>query len=240
MDCRTARTLLPYTALPGELGDDERAEFDAHVVGCSSCTAAAGAERSFDEAIGRAIRAVPVPPGLRGDIATRLAVDRGHVWRRQMVRATAAAAALLVVTLGLGWWASQKSEVSSADLARQMDDELQFVVNGRPDGVEEYFRSQGMKVKLPPDFDPALLTNVDFVEFHGHRAARLDYQHNEFRARVYVLSKRQYKVKKGGGSAVPGSNCSVEIVELGDLIYVIVYQFDAKRDNFLNRNQQVG
>ncbi len=240
MDCRTARTLLPYAALADELGGDERADFDAHVAGCSSCAGAAGAERSFDEAIGRAVRAVPVPPGLRGEIATRLAVDRGHVWRRQIVRASAAAAALLLVTLALAWYSSRKTEISSADLVQKMDQELQFVVNVRPDGVEEYFGGQGMRVKLPPDFDPALLTNVDIVEFNGHRAARLDYQHNEFRARVYVLSKRQCKVKKDGGLAVPGSNCSVEIVELGDLIYVIVYQFDAKRENFLNRNQQVG
>jgi hypothetical protein len=240
MDCRTVRTLLPYAALPHELGSEERAEFDAHVGSCARCAAIVSAERSFDEAIASAIRDLPTPAGLKNQISARLAIQQGHVFRRQMLKATAAAAALLIVTLTLGWWASLKSEVSADDLARLKDGELQFVVDFRSDDIEGYFRQQGLRVQLYPDFDPAYLVNFDIVEFKGHRAARLDYQHNDARARVYVLSKRQFRMNKEGGSAVSGSNCSVEIVDMPNLIYVIVYQFDAKRENFLNRNQQVG
>src|SRR5438128_6962678 len=156
MDCNTARSLLPYLALPDELAGEDKAQFDRHLASCPGCAAALAAQRTFDDRVGRAINNVTIPAGLREQITTRLAVERGHVWRRQLIQATTAAAALLLVTLGLAWWASQKVDISADALARQTDDTLMVVVVD-PAGVERHFRDQGLQVRLVPDFDANLL-----------------------------------------------------------------------------------
>src|SRR5258708_5193224 len=150
MDCRTARLLLPYAARPAELGPEDTAELDAHLAACPQCGALARAERSFDAAVGRAMNAVAVPAGLKGQIEARLARARGPVWRKPLMQVSAAAAALALV-VSLVWLGTYKTPVQAEYVADSFDDYYVSLLN--PDMVKDYFRQQGMSAEIPDDFD---------------------------------------------------------------------------------------
>src|SRR5947199_10073810 len=101
MDCKTARLLLDFDR-PGA-ADLERADADAlegHLAGCPQCDALAHSERQLDATLGRAMRQVEVPDGLRAQLLARLEAERGAWYRRWYghgFRALAAAAAVLVL-----------------------------------------------------------------------------------------------------------------------------------------------
>src|SRR5713226_1144520 len=108
MDCRTARMLLPYAARPAELGPEDTADLSAHLAACADCGALARSEKSFDDAIGRAMIAVPVPDGLLGNINNRLRRSRR---RKHLLRMGTAAAAVFLVTVTAAVWGTHKIEV---------------------------------------------------------------------------------------------------------------------------------
>lgn len=239
MDCNAARLLWPFALSSADLPADDRAEFEQHLMTCPSCAAQFRAEQAFDLRIGKSMRAVPVPSDLRSMIDDRVRVERRKALRIRVIQVSAAAACLLLVLTVVGWWSGRKITVSVESLTRQED--TYFVGMVEPGGVEAYFRAHGMNVVPPPGFDPALIAGYDTVLVDGHRAARLDFfRAQEARAKVYVLPKKHFRIEKAAGTFATGSQCSVEIVESGNLIYVIVYQGDATRKQFLNRSQQVG
>src|SRR5438094_788506 len=95
MDCRTARLLLDFARpIPAELEADASRDLEHHLAGCADCDSLARAERRLDEPLGRAMRAVPLPLGLRDRLLARLDAERGAWQRRWMFRSLAAAAAL--------------------------------------------------------------------------------------------------------------------------------------------------
>src|SRR5712671_2771679 len=102
MDCRTARLLLDF-ARPGsiELEASELTDLDGHLGGCSECDTFAHAERLVDSRLGPAMRAIAVPPVLRGRLLARLDVERFTWYRRRVVPAVLTAAALLLAVWGL-------------------------------------------------------------------------------------------------------------------------------------------
>jgi hypothetical protein len=102
MDCKTARLLFDYYRPGGrELDRAEIAALDDHLASCPECDALCRAERAVDQQIARAMRAVPIPPGLEERIRARLAspapARRPAFWR------VAAAAAVLLLCSWVGY-----------------------------------------------------------------------------------------------------------------------------------------
>jgi hypothetical protein len=141
MDCRTAREILEV--LPpaaggregGGLADggsagDELLEAVAHLDGCDDCTLAVREQQEFDRRIGRVVRDVPVPGGLKerlfealnveplpagvsegvpaGAVAVRESApeqaDRDMRPRRSHRALLAALSAAVVLLALVGWW----------------------------------------------------------------------------------------------------------------------------------------
>ncbi len=106
MDCQEARQLLEVCRPGGpELNDGELAEAVAHLEDCSACLAAFRAQERADERIGRALRQVPVPPGLRDRVRAELAAASKQLaarsGRRRWLPLLGAAAATVAFMLWL-------------------------------------------------------------------------------------------------------------------------------------------
>lgn len=81
MDCRTVLDLLelPAPADPVDEADLRRAEALSHVAECPTCAATRGLRERFDRRIGRTLRDVPLPAGLRNDLLAALAAAETDV-----------------------------------------------------------------------------------------------------------------------------------------------------------------
>jgi len=112
MDCDNARLYLPYLTPGGkDLDGAEADELRAHLEQCSACNALAMNARRLDQHLGRAMRAVEVPVGMKPRILERLGGDRGGFKRRLRQRISwvaAVAASLLVTFLAYGYWTRQR------------------------------------------------------------------------------------------------------------------------------------
>ena len=85
MDCKTARLLLNFTRIDSQdLEEDEAEALASHLAGCQDCGAVTRAEQKLDDHIGRAMRHVTVPDGLRDRLLLRLANQR-DLWYRRWV-----------------------------------------------------------------------------------------------------------------------------------------------------------
>jgi hypothetical protein len=105
MDCRTARFLLDFAHPPAhELEPEEANALEQHLDHCPECHGLARGERRLDEQLGKAMRQVEVPPGLRDQILTRLEIERHDWYRRRFAHGLRIAAAVAAVLL-LGWTA---------------------------------------------------------------------------------------------------------------------------------------
>lgn len=119
MDCNSARLFLQFRQDgTRELDNPEKAELENHLAHCHECNTQALDQRRLDNHLGRAMRAVEVPRGLREQIHQRLAAERRAVYRRwamRGMRGLAAAAAVLLV-VGLWYWLYQPARPTlSAD-----------------------------------------------------------------------------------------------------------------------------
>lgn len=234
MDCRSIRALVPYSLLPGELTADDTAEIERHLATCADCASWARAERAFDAKVGQAMRDVPVPAQMQENVVTRLAVERGRVWRKQALRVSAAVvAAVVILALGFGWWSAAKIEVSAEAVARHSDEKYVSVQNLDVGSIATFFRSHGVRFQMPPDFDVRLINEYGVAQFDGHTVAKIDYSRDNAQAHVYVLPKRHFKFAKGSEGITPGSLVTVELLDVpGDFLYVVVYVGDARREHF--------
>ena len=100
MDCDTARDLLPFRR-PAELPAGDLAALDQHLAGCAACALVARRQAEFDGAVSAAMRAVPVPPGLRDRLLAAAFARRAAAARWKGAKVVGLAAALLL-TFGVG------------------------------------------------------------------------------------------------------------------------------------------
>jgi len=104
MDCETARQFLPFVTPSGkDLDGAEAAELHSHLEQCSPCNALAMNTGRLDQHLGRAMRDVPVPAGMKGRILRRLGDQRAAVRRKWLKRAgtvVAVAAAMMLALWG--------------------------------------------------------------------------------------------------------------------------------------------
>src|SRR5262245_62372163 len=106
MDCKAARLLLafPQTGPDAPTGD-EATELRDHLAVCPECDAAFRAEARIDAHIGRAMRDVPVPAGLKEQLLKRLAEEWAQAWRKRILQAVrVAVVAVFLLAAGGGLW----------------------------------------------------------------------------------------------------------------------------------------
>jgi hypothetical protein len=201
MECRNARLLLEF-ARPGssELDAVEAEALGQHLSECPDCSALAQFERRVDDHLGRAMRDVPVPSGLRERILGKLAGERSLRNRRWLLRASAAAAVLL---LGLtGWY------LWSSNLPALTPDDVPYLVGAGPFVEPDELRAHSVghwdiAAELPPRFNPKLLQSYDLAILQGRQVPLLVFareseepRHRPDVARVYILSRRQFDLEQ--------------------------------------------
>jgi hypothetical protein len=235
MDCNTARLLLEFARRrAAELDAAERAALDNHLLHCRSCAALAGAERRADEALGRAMRAVEVPPGLKKMILDRAAAAREDAERRRFkrrLRAMAAAAALLLCGGAIWYWVSLPRVLDLVAFRQDVHD--QEISPRDRETLTAAFKSQfGIDTVLPDDLNYLLLTGIAVGKVQGQTVPLLFFNRtgregeNAY-ALVYVLSDRQFDLK-GVAATDPdpqGYRHKVDVVvhPNGRYAYLIVY-----------------
>jgi hypothetical protein len=249
MDCDNARLFLPYLTPSGrDLDGPEAAELRAHLDQCAACNALAMNTKRVDHHLGRAMRAVPVPAGMKERILARLAEERAvrRRWLRRAVQAAAVAAALLLLVWGgyTFWWVQEFQQVDADKIYTK-------VILGPPDYDEVNEAVAHLDVTRPPlggrvapDFcnyeylvgEPALarlpgnkkqrVPQLVFVR----PSADLSKKDKARKAIVYVIKKRQEDKVKGPFEANdPEYRYKIDVrVAKHDptLAYVVLYDGD--------------
>jgi hypothetical protein len=198
MDCNSARLYLQFVR-PGEAE-----ELDEHLAHCSECNSLALANDRLDQHLGRAMLAVEVPRGLKGQILQRVAAERPRWYRRFHGPGGILAAAVLLAMLGAGILFYKPARTSieldqvlaGFNISRPGEDganyQLQKLAAGRkvprncaPDFVKyKYLVGMPSLAILPGTEDKVVVPQ--FVFSHptkGHRAV------------VFVLPRKGYEVE---------------------------------------------
>jgi hypothetical protein len=195
MDCRDAQFYLRLRR-PGsdDLDPDAAAALDRHLAGCAACAAAGRALAGFDAAVGRAMRAVPVPEGLRDQLFAEVATRRGALLRRTAYRYLAVAASVLVTCgLALGVYSAARPQADVTALVVR-GDEL-----GQPQGAERqiaaFLKAQSLPA-LPESFDPALFIHAGTESVQGRDVPVLVFRARtgEGLAKVYAFRGTAFKL----------------------------------------------
>lgn len=197
MDCRTARLLLTFDRpRAGELAAEDAADLEGHLAHCPECDARSRADKLVDQQLGRAMRAVEIPPHLRTQILARLEGQRSEWYRRWFghgIRALVAAAAVVLAVWG--WWQWRAAHPPALDV--ELVERWQNFPGNDPRELEQEFKALGVTTALPDDLNYAYLTARGLAELPGHpgkAVPQLLFLRPDQPARVvvYVVSARQF------------------------------------------------
>jgi hypothetical protein len=237
MDCKTARLLLDL-ARPNhaELDPTDLRELQRHLSSCPECETVSRAEQQLDQHLGRAIRQVEVPAGLRSQILARLEGQRGDWFRQRYGHAIRAlAAAALILGAVWGWFLWRAAQLPVVDVEALVMDVS--VAPPGPDKVNAFLKSMGLETNAP---DPlkvsyAFLTSFGVSELPGHpgkQVPELVFTHFDRGqlavAKLYILSAKQFQLQDLLRGVEPplGYRFKLEMLppEPGDqVVYLILY-----------------
>jgi hypothetical protein len=216
MDCNLARRLLPYDRPGGsDLEAADRAALGHHLESCPGCAAAGRAERAFDTALARSMRAVPVPDGFAVRLNSRLLAARFAFFRRIFLLGF-----LVIAILGgslLAWSAWRKPELNAALLAQQT-----YELNGQSRTNDEaraaatdWLRQFDSRPFFPPtlvapdDLNYKYLAFAQRSDFQGLSAVpTLVFARNDATMRVYVV--REGVFRNLGEVREDAGGCTIE------------------------------
>ena len=231
MDCIHARLLIVLQGRDAhELDADGRAALEAHLEQCADCLAWSSRESRVDEALGQAIRNVPVPAALPSKILHALEQQR----RPRRVPWLSAAAACLVVGLSIGGyvWYTDKPFVTVQTVHEYVSH--QEIATAK-DVVELFATEAGLTIEIPEQFNFENYNGSSIATWRGHKIPRLEFVNRgdgEPRAAVvYVLAKDRFNleeiVKAVGQPPVVTSNHQIDVLrpfrDHPGFIYVVVY-----------------
>ena len=231
MDCSTARLFLPFHRPGGrDLDGPEAADLDLHLAHCTECNGLAMTQDRLDHTLGRAMRAVEVPRGLRAQIFERLAAQptRKTRWLAYSVRGLAAAAAL--VLLAVGWFVfynpvrrplNAEEICSRFNMSRPYEDESNAQLRqlgtrtGAPSFVNYAFLAGSPSLAVLPGTqeDKSPVKVPQFVFLKGDRHAV-----------IYVVSRKKFQLEEPG-SSTDGYAYRLEVVqpEGKEFAYLVLY-----------------
>jgi hypothetical protein len=216
MECRDAQFYLRLRR-PGvdELGPEATAALDQHLAGCPCCAAESRAAAAFDAAVGAAMRAVPIPVGLRNRLVAHTSARRGAALRRRAYRVVAlAASVLLTVGIGIGAFATTRPQPDTAALAMKGEtfanalppvdpllaqapfNNWQAAQSNR-DAVQQWLSDQGLPGQLPQPFDYNLFLSNHWEEVQGRKVPVILFRSRQGTgfAKVYVFRAAQFDLK---------------------------------------------
>jgi hypothetical protein len=199
MDCRTAHLLLDFHRPPTELEASEAEALENHLIDCSGCAQLARDERRLDEHVGRAMRDVPVPDGLRDRLVARLhGPETVPLPRRRFSRGAwslVAAAAILLIAFGGALLASRPGSLDVSQVRH--DAWTQF--NPDRTQVDDWLQASRCRVPAPDMFEYNLLTHYHLASLQGQRVPMLLFtsanHHHVYQARVYLLDAKQFDLE---------------------------------------------
>ena len=234
MECRDAQFYLRlrrHTA--DELGPDVNAALDGHCATCAVCAADARASASFDRAVATAMRAVPIPSGLRERLITQAARAQGTALRNKALRVGGmVVAALLIIGIGFSLVATTRPGVDPYKIVQDAD--RQYEKPG--EYARQWLAAEKLPEELPWDFDYDLLIHCGHDRIgDSNRYAPV----MVFRAREGSGFARVYMFRAGGPfdtkemRDVQASHFSAQVVigkqQWRDVHYLIVHKGPPKR-----------
>jgi hypothetical protein len=187
MQCRDAQFYLRLRRHAGdELGADVASDLDRHITGCPGCQTDARSAESFDRAVAVAVRAVPVPAGLRDRLLTLASTHRGTAIRRKMYRVAALAASLFLgIGLAFGVFWVSRPKIDTTVMVMDADEMIQ-----NPEGaLSRWLADQKFPDQLPRSFDPDLLISLGTERVQGKDVPVAVFRHPTERgfAKVYLF-----------------------------------------------------
>jgi hypothetical protein len=224
MDCRDAQFYLRLRR-PGsdELDPDATAALDRHLAACPACAAAGRALAGFDAAVGRAMRAVPVPEGLHDRLFADASSRRGAVLRRKSYRYLAAAASVLVTCgLALGVYSAARPHADTRLIVDRGDELVQ------PQGAEKqiaaFLKAQRLPA-LPENFDPSLFVLAGTESVQGRDVPVLLFRERTGQGWAKVYAFRDTAFKLGALRDEQASHCSAKPYPnaTAGMTYVVVF-----------------
>ncbi len=240
MDCKTARMLAELRGnRSSELPADDAVDLDLHLHSCGTCQHQIDVERKFDAPIAKAMRQVPVPPGLKSRIMDQMATQRGALHRRRFFYA-AAAAACIIAAVGLLVWAPHRQ--AAFDLNQLVLNADQFAENPGAQ-VDNWLAPQGIAYHPPVPLNPRLLAFYGMATIQDKQVPALHYrisgQRTDF-ATVYIVREADFDLSNlpenhSGGSSAYGHQVTVFRDPPNKLAYVIVFTSDSL-DPFLTHS----
>jgi hypothetical protein len=247
MECRDAQFYLRFRR-PGsdDLDPADAAALGRHLAACPPCAADARFVTAFDAAVASAMRAVPVPTGLRTRLIAATSAQRGATLRRRAYRGLAlAASVLLTAGLALGVFTATRPHpetyalaMKGDELAKVMQQGFQVPV-GRPAddrtdphlasaneaAVRKWLAAEGLPAALPEDFDYGLLLSYHWEGVQGRKVPVVWFRERGGPgfAKVYVFRATQFNLK--GVAEAQASHCQAMPLRSPDpsVAYVVVF-----------------
>ena len=230
MDCNTARMLIAFFGRQGtELAPEDAAELDAHLAACPGCAEAVRFERAFDDRVGKAMLAVPVPANLKAKVFDGVAAARG-AWYRQKFYAVAGLAAAVVLAVGgiVAWQIAQAPTLTADRIIAQEDARALY----RAQYVDQVLGRHGLAFRPERPFDLNHLELVGTSDLNGKQVPVLYFLNmpKNARAKVYVVRTMDFDWKNlpQEGSSQVGGQFGHQVVlvrdrERSDVGYVVVF-----------------
>jgi hypothetical protein len=230
VECKIAQLLAVYLA-PGksELDAEQSAALEGHLRSCPECARRIRFEQSFDQRVARVMRAVPVPGLLKANILERLQTARPKAWHRRPLWRVAAAAAAVLMAVGLGFalWGNSRVQLDPQKIVAEND------AKGPKPDAQRWLAEQGIAFLPQTPLNLDLLTFYGLTEFQKKTVPTLQLYNGQRNviARVYVVREPDFDLKN-----LPDTNSSlsgpwrVEILRDQNLparlAYVVVYTGD--------------
>jgi len=226
----------------GELPPEDGAALQRHLESCAECQNRHAVENKFDTAIAKAIRAVPVPPALKARILDRLATQRGAWYRKRIFYAAAAAACVLVAVGILTWKPTQSVQFDPSKLAME---QVRLLDDPRVQ-LDSWMESQGVTYAPPVPFDPKLMTFHGLTSVQGKQVPMVEYRGYDpatstaVVARVFVIRDGDFDLKSlpetFGGSLANGLQAKIDRdrQQPNKVAYVVLYS-SRSLDPFLTK-----
>lgn len=253
MECRDAQFYLRFRR-PGadDLDPVDAAVLDRHLAACPVCAADARLVRAFDAAVSAAMRAVPVPAGLRGRLIASTSAQRGTVLRRRAYRVAAVAASLLLTAgLALGVFTATRPRPETLALAMKGDELAEALhragpnaVGGgdeRPDprlaqanerAIGRWLETEDLPASLPAAFDYGLVLSYHWEDVQGEKVPVVWFRERNGPgfAKVYVFRSTQFNLKHV--QEAQASLCQAKVLPTPSprLAYVVVFSSQPGQD----------
>jgi hypothetical protein len=216
MDCKTARLLLDFARPQArELEAEEAEALESHLDHCPDCHSQARGERLFDERLGKAMRQVEVPAGLREQLLARLESARGDWYRQRFAHAArlCAAAAVLLVLGWFGWLWVREHWVTPIDTQRVANAIANDATEDPKARTKRQLKALGADTPLSGELDYNLLACPPFLAelpgYPGHMVPSLLFVRNGRVARVYLI--RENAIPEGTPRTINDSSFKAEL-----------------------------